>query len=1732
MTERAQKLKAPAKPAPESARLPRFRVVVNQAFAEPRGTAETDHIPADRLALAARSVPRDLPHRRALEALFGQPLTGMQVHDGPLAEAALEAEGADAATVGDAILLRRNAPLAVVAHEVTHLLQMRGLTPVDPAAAEIEAVQSEARLAAGMLLPAPLAGLDPFATAFRRPDDLTEADLAAQPTDAAAAAFQAATTQPAPGAETNAAAETGAATGAETGAKAQPAVPGTGQAPAAAADENAPAAPDLGTDLAENPVPTFEPAPMPEVEVDAEAAKAEAEAGLAASDDADGLMTAFKSAPPSVKAQHHDTLEADAGQIAADEQAGFDADLPVFEARMTGTDDLVAPAAVATPESRAPVLETDSPAPPPEPQVDPTPDHGEATANSGFDAILSRSFGASADANGLGAAFSQVNTSDPEVETGAGARPEVVLQGETDPARVAEQDQAARDEAAASREAATQAILDGPGPETVTLLEVQQDYAADPRAAPVIAPADGPVEGAAAFRDKALDPEVVALFDQHHGEAMAASMAAAETETQTAVQSRNTERDAEVAKAETESARLNADADTQQRTAVADRRQDVQTARQTAVDAQAGHVADLEASAQTAGQSARTEIDGQIATTDSAVATSFATAETDTQAEVTQGNTDAEAERNRQESEAANASWWDRATDWIADQFDKLTSFINDVFDAVRSAVKGIIDAVKTAAIALIDAAARAITGAIKAFGEVLKAGVNALLAEHFPQVAAALNAAIDGAVQVATDAVNAVADTLKAGISALLDALAAGLDAILALYQAAVNAALALAKAALTGDWAALAKLILEPVLRALGIEPQAFYDAIARALEALDIIIDDPIGFLANLLEAVRGGISRFADNLLTHLQAGIIAWLTGALGGDIRIPTEWNLMAVLDLARQILGLTGDMIRRVAVRVLGTAAVERIEFFMGYVTTLITGGWGALWDQISQDLTTLKDMVLDQIKSFLIERIIIASITWIASLFSPVGALLKLVMTIWNLIMFLKDQLSRIIDVALTIINGMYEIATGVLQPAMQRVEAVLGRLLPIAIDLLARLLGLGDIAGRVRGIIGDVRQRIEDALTGLIQRVLRAFRGGGTSAAGAGATTGAGATGAGADSDTDLMRPVPFGSGSESHTLYIQEQGTDAVPMMRSAPTPVEVWLQGLGGAGIAAIGATKSPAWSPEEIRAKKTEVAPLVVQALASETQLDSTADTANRNETTAAPAVNPGAAPAAAAPASQVAAKGAALAKALGEVLEILGLDAVPLDVKFADEIKAMGDYAAPFLRTVVRNLDAKAYGALNWSQVAQEMPKDDAVHDSWKKPAASGSIIRTITKDAFLTLIADLVDRNTVEDSLKLGNNPAALDNFMNHNLTAALNEKTIAAKLLAVILSPAGGNPSAIVAAVKEEILEAARKRSGESLEFDYKFTEVTGSYFRDDLVPHANTIMADGTFGLFFADDAENDLGKGKGENKPLLFFLNDQQSKRSSKNRSRLGDAVRAAQPGNHEWIAARLAANALSGAADAIVKNGDIKPLQGAAAILNFQHMVRTPTLDLIFDPTSKYPAAETMVTDFAKEHLLSPEHATIPTGKLPDDLKVKWYPADKAASDKVDRVRLGLLQGHPGAVYAQAYGGVYSESITQQILGHSEWDKALELRVLQNLGDSVTFRDMKDMGEGILDFFAGTIWQGNNDPTSANSKAYPLYFISRSEGDAISYAGLKARFGAEFGSVYLTLEGDIRRVIG
>ncbi|MEL6469507.1 MAG: hypothetical protein AAFQ74_07245 [Cyanobacteria bacterium J06623_4] len=1058
----------------------------------------------------------ELPYRPLLESRFGQPLSHIQVHPStPEIRTVLTELDATAANYDHRILFAEAQPsLETVVHEVVHALQTTPhspdtapstdpLTPLSPdSPAEQEASQLTAKITPtlqtnGLADPASTpwipvvvtSTLSPTAIACLRNAPPATLSPTAPPRDT----FQAATKSDRPAdssSVTTASPDSAATTTTDSSAPAQTETSSIADSSTAASDDPS----SQATDELET-IPALEVPAPPEPGITAEdVAQRQAEldaaqAALESATDVDDKVAAYAKAPPTLKAKAYGTLGQDLETLSKSESETFQAEMPDFEAKLSGKTEELPELAVETPPAEESVsLEEKPPAPAPKPTVEPTAAPTAYTENA---SVLKRIFKFSegtspqSKAGEIGDTLSAVSTTDQTVKTSPGDAPTVPLKGESDPQRIENQVTKGRDRANKDRDTAKKKILDGPGPERVQPLVMEEKMPMEAIAPPKVERPE-PVAGIDDFGQREMPAEVNTAFDLTHQQSMQESMTEAQAEVQKTTKARDDARKEKVDKAQADADKKTAAADKKQREDVHSHREQIQRDRKTALDTQNKAVKTVEKESEARQKKDRDAIDERVKTDQKTVKADYDKAEGKAKAKVKGGEKKAEDKRRQAERDAEKESWWDRAVSFVKKAIQALTDAISKIFDAVRAAVNKILDDVKKAALALIDKAANFIKKAIGEFSKFLQGAVNALLKEHFPGAAKILTDAIKKTEKLATEAVDKVATKLKKEITELVEGLRKSLNAIMDALQAGLKFVSSLIQAALSGDWNAVLKMLLEAVFKVIGVEPETFYAYIGKAQETFQKILDDPGAVVKNLLDAVKLGIQKFADNFLKHLKAGIIGWLTGALGSDLTIPTEFSLIGVLDLGRQIMGLTLQLIRRIAVRILGEENVEKIEGVIEQVKSLIEGGWSGLLKRITETLTGVKEMVLGQIKEFLVTRLILSAITKLASLFNPVGAIVQLVLTLWNIFTFLKENLQRMIGIVKTITASITDIFKGIVEKASINIEATLANLLPIAISFLANLLGLGGISARVRKIIGRLRKRIEDAIVKLIRKI----------------------------------------------------------------------------------------------------------------------------------------------------------------------------------------------------------------------------------------------------------------------------------------------------------------------------------------------------------------------------------------------------------------------------------------------------------------------------------------------------------------------------------------------------------------------------------------------------------------------------------------------------------------------
>jgi hypothetical protein len=263
-----------------------------------------------------------------------------------------------------------------------------------------------------------------------------------------------------------------------------------------------------------------------------------------------------------------------------------------------------------------------------------------------------------------------------------------------------------------------------------------------------------------------------------------------------------------------------------------------------------------------------------------------------------------------------------------------------------------------------------------------------------------------------------------------------------------------------------------------------------LARAAGVVGQIIKNPVGFLGNLIAGVKGGILLFKERILDHLRKGLMSWLFGALAeSGVELPDSFDLKGVIKLLASIFGLTWANIRNRLVRQIGEKAMAAAEKGV-QIFQVIAGpeGLAGLWRMLLEKLGDIKEMILEQVKDFVVTKIITAGITWLIGLLNPAAAFIKACKLIYDVVMFFVNNASRIMKFVNTVLDSVADIVRGNISGVINKINDVLGQMVPILIGFLASVIGLGGIGQKIREIIQKLQKPVTQALDYVIKTGLK--------------------------------------------------------------------------------------------------------------------------------------------------------------------------------------------------------------------------------------------------------------------------------------------------------------------------------------------------------------------------------------------------------------------------------------------------------------------------------------------------------------------------------------------------------------------------------------------------------------------------------------------------------------------
>jgi phage-related protein len=289
--------------------------------------------------------------------------------------------------------------------------------------------------------------------------------------------------------------------------------------------------------------------------------------------------------------------------------------------------------------------------------------------------------------------------------------------------------------------------------------------------------------------------------------------------------------------------------------------------------------------------------------------------------------------------------------------------------------------------------------------------------------------------------------------------------------------------------------------VVRALRIPIDLVGQLLDKAARAWDAVVAAPLRFIESALKAILVGIGKFMRNILSHLWFGVQGWLLNSLQGTgVSPPSSWDLRGLFGFVLDVLGISIDhVIDLIDRRVPGAGrqlrrAMRILTGAWEWLKVALTEGPRGLWRMVVDRLGNLGNLVLQSAVSWVMTRIIAIVSARLTALAASAGlsSILEAVVAVYQAVRTAIEYARRILEVLIRVFDTVLQIAQGVIEPAATMVESGLRLVMPVVIGFLANYAGLGGIGNRIREIIGQVRERVDNAILGLIDRGMAALQG----------------------------------------------------------------------------------------------------------------------------------------------------------------------------------------------------------------------------------------------------------------------------------------------------------------------------------------------------------------------------------------------------------------------------------------------------------------------------------------------------------------------------------------------------------------------------------------------------------------------------------------------------------------
>ncbi|KQY25005.1 hypothetical protein ASD16_05965 [Cellulomonas sp. Root485] len=357
--------------------------------------------------------------------------------------------------------------------------------------------------------------------------------------------------------------------------------------------------------------------------------------------------------------------------------------------------------------------------------------------------------------------------------------------------------------------------------------------------------------------------------------------------------------------------------------------------------------------------------------------------------------------------------------------------------------------------------------------------------------------------------------------------------------------------------------QVVVRLILELMNFPSELLGNIIANATAAIEDIKNDPVGFLKNVVAAMKAGFEGFFGNIANYLLEGLSGWLFRGLRGlGIEPPTSLSVENIITLVIQVLGVTTETLWTKLGERIGPERVTQIRGALDqlsgawtFIKDVQERGITAVWEFIQGQLSNLWDTILTTAKDWIMREIVDRVVTRLLSMLDPTGimAVINGTIAFFNAVQSAIDYLRELLEIVDQYVSTIASVARGDVAPGAAMLERGLASAVPVAIGFLANQVGLGNVPEKVQEIIVGLRELVDQALDWLFDQAMALGR------AALDALTGAGGAAEEpveppAEADfADVVVDEHVTVDGTDHT--IKDDGADHALVMHSAPTPLQ-------------------------------------------------------------------------------------------------------------------------------------------------------------------------------------------------------------------------------------------------------------------------------------------------------------------------------------------------------------------------------------------------------------------------------------------------------------------------------------------------------------------------------------------------------------------------------------------------